>query len=163
TPLGDPGAGRPDRAAPARPPARAARARRGERAAPVPPRGALRPPPDPRGGPSPPPPPHPRGGGARGAPARRRARARRPRRAAPGGGGHPGARPRPARHDDSMGGRALARATRSRSEQGTVALGPDREALSQAAPREPGEEDEAVVMVSGCLGLIYLTSSKERL
>ena len=67
-----------------------------------------------------------------------------------------------ARQEDSVGGRALARATRSRSEQGTVALGPDREALSQAAPREPGEDDEAVVLVSGCLGLIYLTASQER-
>ena len=68
-----------------------------------------------------------------------------------------------ARQEPSMGGRALARATRSRSEHGTVALGPDREALSEAAPREPGEDDEAIVMVSGCLGLIYLTASEERL
>ncbi len=67
-----------------------------------------------------------------------------------------------ARQDPSVGGRALARATRSRSVEGTVALGPDREALTEAGPREPAGEPETVVLVSGCLGLIYLMASKER-
>ncbi len=67
-----------------------------------------------------------------------------------------------ARQDPSVGGRALARATRSRSVEGTVALGPAREALSESRP-EAGGEDQAVVLVSGNLGLVYLPESKERL
>ncbi len=66
-----------------------------------------------------------------------------------------------ARQEDSVGGRALARATRSRAVEGTVALGPQRQALSDSAAQENGSE--AVVLVSGCLGLVYLTASKERL
>ena len=66
-----------------------------------------------------------------------------------------------ARQEPSVGGRALAMATRSRAEEGTVALGPAREAISDAKPHENGSE--AVVLVSGCLGLVYLTKSKERL
>ena len=34
---------------------------------------------------------------------------------------------------------------------------------SQAGTEPPGAGDEAVVLVSGCLGLVYLTASKERL
>jgi hypothetical protein len=67
-----------------------------------------------------------------------------------------------ARQEPSVGGRMLARATRSRSVEGTVALGPNRDALAQRA--EPGaSEREVVVLVSGCLGLVYLPLSKERL
>jgi hypothetical protein len=69
-----------------------------------------------------------------------------------------------AREDPSVGGRMLARATRARSVEGTVALGPNREALEQqrdAPDRKVSEE--AVVMVSGGLALIYLPSSAERL
>ncbi len=65
-----------------------------------------------------------------------------------------------ARQEPSVGGRALAAATRSRAVEGTVALGPAREAISDAEPRQDGSE--AVVLVSGCLGLVYLTASKER-
>ncbi|MFI5009567.1 MAG: phage holin family protein [Solirubrobacterales bacterium] len=74
-----------------------------------------------------------------------------------------------ARQEPSAGGRVLARATRSRSVEGTVALGPNREALAQrSAPRRESEEEEeeataAVVMASGGLGLIYLPLSPERL
>jgi uncharacterized membrane protein YvlD (DUF360 family) len=79
-----------------------------------------------------------------------------------------------ARQDPSVGGRMLARATRSRSVEGTVALGPNREALAErsGAPADPPHEGEAasssssssvVVLVSGPLGLIYLPRSPERL
>jgi len=67
-----------------------------------------------------------------------------------------------ARQDPSVGGRVLARATQSRSVDGTVALGPGRDALAESRP-ESAEEDQAVVLVSGCLGLVYLPESKERL
>jgi hypothetical protein len=69
-----------------------------------------------------------------------------------------------ARQEPGLGGRALARATRSRSVEGTVALGPNREALAErSAPTDPELEQEAVVLVSGPLGLIYLPHSPERL
>jgi uncharacterized membrane protein YvlD (DUF360 family) len=91
-----------------------------------------------------------------------------------------------ARQEPSVGGRMLARATRSRSVEGTVALGPNREALAERAERnatspegkqQPGEQQpetgdtdahgpgarEAIVMASGGLGLIYLPSNPERL
>jgi uncharacterized membrane protein YvlD (DUF360 family) len=81
-----------------------------------------------------------------------------------------------ARQDPSVGGRVLARATRSRSVEGTVALGPNREALAErsSAPADPKHAGEAsslsassspsvVVLVSGPLGLIYLPHSPERL
>jgi uncharacterized membrane protein YvlD (DUF360 family) len=69
-----------------------------------------------------------------------------------------------ARQEPSLGGRALARATRGRAVQGTVALGPNQEALAErAAPSDPDSEQEAIVMVSGPLGLIYLPRSPERL
>lgn len=65
-----------------------------------------------------------------------------------------------ARQEPSVGGRMLARATRSRSVEGTVGLGPNREALEQRG--EAGAK-EAIVMASGGLGLVYLPSSPERL
>jgi uncharacterized membrane protein YvlD (DUF360 family) len=69
-----------------------------------------------------------------------------------------------ARQDPGLGGRALARATRGRAVQGTVALGPNQEALAErVAPSAPDSEQEAIVMVSGPLGLIYLPRSPERL
>jgi uncharacterized membrane protein YvlD (DUF360 family) len=69
-----------------------------------------------------------------------------------------------AREEPGLGGRVLARATRSRSVEGTVALGPNREALAErGAPTKPELEQEAVVLVSGPLGLIYLPRSPERL
>jgi uncharacterized membrane protein YvlD (DUF360 family) len=73
-----------------------------------------------------------------------------------------------ARQDPSVGGRMLARATRSRSVEGTVALGPNRDALAERnAPERDGPgrttEDEAVVLVSGGLGLVYLPISPDRL
>jgi uncharacterized membrane protein YvlD (DUF360 family) len=75
-----------------------------------------------------------------------------------------------ARQEPSVPGRMLARATSARSVEGTVALGPNREALAQRSVRrgvdekEEGKEgDEAVVMVSGGLALVYLPLSAERL
>jgi uncharacterized membrane protein YvlD (DUF360 family) len=68
-----------------------------------------------------------------------------------------------ARQEPSVGGRVLARATRGRSVEGTVALGPNREALAQRGGDGPAEHDEAIVMASGGLGLIYLALSSERL
>jgi len=69
-----------------------------------------------------------------------------------------------ARQDPGVGGRMLARATRSRSVEGTVALGPNREALAErGAPDRRKGEDEVVVLASGCLGLIYLPLNSERL
>jgi uncharacterized membrane protein YvlD (DUF360 family) len=68
-----------------------------------------------------------------------------------------------ARQDPSVGGRILARATRSRSVEGTVALGPNREALTQRTGSGNAPDQEAIVMASGGLGLIYLPSSSERL
>jgi uncharacterized membrane protein YvlD (DUF360 family) len=85
-----------------------------------------------------------------------------------------------ARQDPGLGGRALARATRSRSVQGTVALGPNREALAQrdaaeAQSASAGEgkgasegkggdrQEDVTVLVSGNLGLIYLPLEDGRL
>ncbi len=65
-----------------------------------------------------------------------------------------------ARQEDSVGGRVLARATRGRAVEGTVALGPNREALAES---ESAGANEAIVMVSGGLGLVYLPTSPERL
>jgi uncharacterized membrane protein YvlD (DUF360 family) len=67
-----------------------------------------------------------------------------------------------ARQEESVGGRILARATRSRSVDGTVALGPNREALAEQDDTTRSPEEEAIVLVSGCLGLVYLTQSAER-
>jgi uncharacterized membrane protein YvlD (DUF360 family) len=70
-----------------------------------------------------------------------------------------------AREEPGVGGRILSAATQSRSVEGTVALGPNREALAERSASDgPGEsEEEAVVMVSGSLGLIYLPAISERL
>jgi uncharacterized membrane protein YvlD (DUF360 family) len=65
-----------------------------------------------------------------------------------------------AREDDSTPGRMLRRATSGRAMEGTVALGPNRDALGESPE---ASESDAVVMVSGGLGLIYVTSSPERL
>ncbi len=68
-----------------------------------------------------------------------------------------------ARQEPSVGGRMLARATRSRSIEGTVAIGPNREALAQRSGPGRAPREEAVVMASGGLGLIYLPLIAERL
>jgi len=68
-----------------------------------------------------------------------------------------------ARQEPGVGGRILSRATRSRSVEGTVALGPDREALAEQSTSDDAPEQEAVVLVSGSLGLVYLPLSTERL
>ena len=68
-----------------------------------------------------------------------------------------------ARAEPGPGGRALARATRSRAVEGTVALGPNRDALAQRSEPAGPTQAEAVVMASGNLGLIYLPLGQERL
>ena len=75
-----------------------------------------------------------------------------------------------ASQEPSVGGRLLARATSARSAEGTVALGPNREALAQRGARQAADDEEkekgeegAVVMVSGGLALIYLPLTPERL
>ncbi len=77
-----------------------------------------------------------------------------------------------ASREPSVGGRLLARATSARSVEGTVALGPNREALAERGVRRAAEEkgetkgkegEGAVVMVSGGLALVYLPHSAERL
>ena len=68
-----------------------------------------------------------------------------------------------ARQEPSLGGRILARATRSRSVEGTVALGPNRDALAERALPDHELEQEAVVLASGNLALIYLPLRPERL
>jgi len=90
-----------------------------------------------------------------------------------------------ARQDDSAAGRVLRRATAERVADGTVALGPNREAVRQQAelnargrssgggPRgatsardgSGGDDDlpEALVLASGCLGLVYFPGGRSRL
>ncbi len=68
-----------------------------------------------------------------------------------------------ASQEPSIGGRALARATRSRSVDGTVALGPNRAALAQTDVDGRDSEQEAIVLASGNLGLIYLPQDAQRL
>jgi uncharacterized membrane protein YvlD (DUF360 family) len=67
-----------------------------------------------------------------------------------------------ASQEPSLGGRTLARVTRGRTVEGTVALGPNRDALAERALGGPPEA-RAVALASGNLGLIYLPSSAERL
>jgi hypothetical protein len=68
-----------------------------------------------------------------------------------------------ARQEPGVGGRTLARVTRGRSVEGTVALGPNRDALAhRSAPRASSERD-VVVLASGNLGLIYLPTAPGRL
>lgn len=88
-----------------------------------------------------------------------------------------------AREDDSAAGRVLRRATAERVADGTVTLGPNREAVRQqadlnargraaadarrvAADGAGGAGDalpEAIVLASGCLGLVYFPGGKGRL
>jgi uncharacterized membrane protein YvlD (DUF360 family) len=67
-----------------------------------------------------------------------------------------------ASQEPGLGGRTLARVTRGRTVEGTVALGPNRDALAQRSLPGPPEQ-QAVVLASGNLGLIYLPTSRERL
>jgi uncharacterized membrane protein YvlD (DUF360 family) len=67
-----------------------------------------------------------------------------------------------ASQEPGLGGRTLARLTRGRTVEGTVALGPNRDALAQRSLPQPPDE-QAVVLASGNLGLIYLPSGTGRL
>jgi uncharacterized membrane protein YvlD (DUF360 family) len=77
--------------------------------------------------------------------------------------GNVGAALADAREEPSMGGRVLARATRSRTADGTVALGPNRAALAEREPIPSEARHGAVVLFSGNLGLVYLPVSEARL
>jgi uncharacterized membrane protein YvlD (DUF360 family) len=69
-----------------------------------------------------------------------------------------------AREDDSAAGRALRRATEERMADGMVALGPNREAMRQQEElNADGDRPEAIVLASGCLGLVYFPGGKQRL
>jgi uncharacterized membrane protein YvlD (DUF360 family) len=71
-----------------------------------------------------------------------------------------------ARENDTVAGRLLNRATRGRIVDGTVALGPNREALKEEAAAEEarGQDDAgAIVLASGNLGLVYLPERGERM
>lgn len=71
-----------------------------------------------------------------------------------------------AREDDSAAGRLLKRATSDRVADGTVALGPNREALREHAEVNAPDGDgelEALVLASGCLGLVYFPGGSSRL
>jgi uncharacterized membrane protein YvlD (DUF360 family) len=68
-----------------------------------------------------------------------------------------------AREEPGLGGRVVTRLTRERAVEGTVALGPNREALEARSAEGEQERKEAVVLVSGGLGLVYLTGSSTRL
>jgi uncharacterized membrane protein YvlD (DUF360 family) len=71
-----------------------------------------------------------------------------------------------AREDDSAAGRLLKRATSDRVADGTVALGPNREALREHAEVNAADGDselEALVLASGCLGLVYFPGGSSRL
>jgi Type I phosphodiesterase / nucleotide pyrophosphatase len=71
-----------------------------------------------------------------------------------------------AREDHTVAGRILNRATRTRIVGGTVALGPNREALQQEETLEAGEgadARDAIVLASGNLGLVYLPERGERM
>lgn len=71
-----------------------------------------------------------------------------------------------AREDDSAAGRLLKRATSDRVADGTVALGPNREALREHAEVNAADGDgelEALVLASGCLGLVYFPGGPNRL
>jgi uncharacterized membrane protein YvlD (DUF360 family) len=68
-----------------------------------------------------------------------------------------------AREEQNMPGRLLNRATSGRMAEGTVALGPNREAIAAQEQTEAGERPETIVMASGCLGLVYFARSRTRL
>ncbi len=69
-----------------------------------------------------------------------------------------------AREDESAGGRMLRRATNDRVADGTVALGPNREAIREHAELNADETPpEAIVLASGCLGLVYFPGGPDRL
>jgi uncharacterized membrane protein YvlD (DUF360 family) len=66
-----------------------------------------------------------------------------------------------ARDEETTGGRMLARATRNRMVEDEVVIGPNREAAEQA--RADASANDAVVLASGGLGLIYLPEPDHRL
>jgi hypothetical protein len=68
-----------------------------------------------------------------------------------------------AREDESVAGRLLNRATSDRVEDGTVALGPNRDAIRAQTALEGEELPEVLVMASGCLGLVYFPGNGDRL
>jgi len=65
--------------------------------------------------------------------------------------------------EPGVGGRVIARATRSRSVDGNVALGPERDAQQQSETAGSDGAQAAIVLASGNLGLIYLPHVPARL
>jgi putative membrane protein len=69
-----------------------------------------------------------------------------------------------AREDQAqISAKALRRAVKSRSREGEVILGPERDQLDTQKKTISEAGNEAVVMASGNLGLIYFTAWKERM
>jgi uncharacterized membrane protein YvlD (DUF360 family) len=66
-----------------------------------------------------------------------------------------------ARDEETAGGRMLARATRNRTVDGEVVLGPNREAAEESD--QDASDHTAVVLASGGLGLISLPEREHRL
>jgi uncharacterized membrane protein YvlD (DUF360 family) len=66
-----------------------------------------------------------------------------------------------ARDEETASGRILARATRDRTVDDEVVIGPNREAAERS--REDASESAAVVLASGGLGLIYLPERDHRM
>jgi uncharacterized membrane protein YvlD (DUF360 family) len=68
-----------------------------------------------------------------------------------------------AREHPTVAGRLLNRATSDRMADGTVALGPNRDAVREQVAIEHDGEPETIVMASGCLGLVYFPRLPGRL
>jgi len=66
-----------------------------------------------------------------------------------------------ARDEDTAAARVVARVTRRRLVDGEVAVGPNRERMTEEKRRSAGEE--AVVLASGGLGLVSLTERSHRM
>jgi uncharacterized membrane protein YvlD (DUF360 family) len=66
-----------------------------------------------------------------------------------------------ARDEETAGGRMLARATRNRTVDGEVVLGPNREAAEESD--QDASDHAAIVLASGGLGLISLPEREHRL
>jgi uncharacterized membrane protein YvlD (DUF360 family) len=69
-----------------------------------------------------------------------------------------------AREHPTVAGRLLNRATSDRVADGTVALGPTREAIAEhVALDSEGDDPNVIVLAAGCLGLVYFTAREHRL